>query len=668
MISSFSQKLNSELNSCRHIEVTKASPCVHCGKPDWCYRLGDNISVCKREVKPADGWYATKGKDKEGAVLYATIESKEAWKAEQKKGGDKGEIVSKASYHYDLIKFSTTESLFHLHNGTATLSDERVIVYRQNYQNGSKKIFQASKTSWDETPQWNVPPDWRERILPYGLMKAFGSHNIWQEIPTEPLSSIKRTVFIPEGEKCVDVLRNKGAIAICNYNGGGRDKWKESDTGYFIDLYRWYNGKERENWQSIVPTVVLCPDRDKVGLEHCVEIFKSLVTAGYPEDKIKWYFCYSDWDRIPPSSGLDIADMFDENPDLTAEDILKDIKTTEECHWLERYFRIDSSEENDDGDDDLICCIDGLENISTEIEWTIEDVLPTGYAIVLTGKPGCGKSLSLFDMAAAIAGGGTWNGKQCKQGKVLILNNDQPEDVLKRTLKIRLGEDMELRSQVFFKHGWTADEEGLKKLRKWVKKHDFALVIMDSVRECICTPLGLSENSPETGHKLKEVSRIVTDNRTCFIAIHHDKKGEASGVDKAAGHNSLLSPIDAHWRITRGQTGCFLSMTKTRGYSPIELSYQIDFNTGICHPVEASEVSATSNGNNPTIGERVVAYLSDQASLDGASRKELAEALGVKDTSLKEILRRLVSEGQIESVTNPENSRQRLYRLTDEEE
>ncbi|MFB2983079.1 AAA family ATPase [Microseira sp. BLCC-F43] len=356
--------------------------------------------------------------------------------------------------------------------------------------------------------------------------------------------------------------------------------------------------------------------------------------------------------------------MFESHPNLTAEDILKNLKTTDECPWLEVYFpelqkhgEIDVSlllTEPDD-DDDLVSCVDGLNEVTTEIEWTIQDVLPTGYAVILTGKPGCGKSLSAFDMAAAIACGTVWNAKQCKQGKVLILNNDQPEDVLKRLLKIRLGEDMELRSQVFFKHGWVADEKGLEKLRKWEKKYGFYLVIMDSVRECICTPLGLSENTPETGHKLKEVARIVTDNRSCFIAIHHDKKGDGDGIDKAAGHNSLTSPLDAHWRITRGVTGCLLSMPKTRGYNPIEINYQIDFPTGICHVVEGQQSSVTGNSNNPTLGERVVTYLSESDSQDGATRKELAEALAVKENSLKVILQRLMADGTVESVENPLN-------------
>jgi hypothetical protein len=50
--------------SASHLErVTKASPCRHCGKGDWCYRLGA-FDVCNRQASPATGWIETDKKDK----------------------------------------------------------------------------------------------------------------------------------------------------------------------------------------------------------------------------------------------------------------------------------------------------------------------------------------------------------------------------------------------------------------------------------------------------------------------------------------------------------------------------------------------------------------------------------------------------------------------------
>ncbi|MEA5498193.1 VapE domain-containing protein, partial [Limnoraphis robusta Tam1] len=50
--------------------VTKDNPCPHCGKPDWCYSLGE-LTVCKRGIDPATGWIKTSKTDKEGDYFYA---------------------------------------------------------------------------------------------------------------------------------------------------------------------------------------------------------------------------------------------------------------------------------------------------------------------------------------------------------------------------------------------------------------------------------------------------------------------------------------------------------------------------------------------------------------------------------------------------------------------
>ncbi|WP_083798416.1 hypothetical protein [Lyngbya sp. PCC 8106] len=51
--------------------ATKDNPCPHCGKPDWCYSLGE-LTVCKRGFDPATGWIKTSRADKDGDHFYAT--------------------------------------------------------------------------------------------------------------------------------------------------------------------------------------------------------------------------------------------------------------------------------------------------------------------------------------------------------------------------------------------------------------------------------------------------------------------------------------------------------------------------------------------------------------------------------------------------------------------
>jgi hypothetical protein len=59
------------------IRVTKDNPCLHCGRPDWCYLIGD-LSVCNRDQLPATGWEATSKADQDGHFFYAPVQEKKA--------------------------------------------------------------------------------------------------------------------------------------------------------------------------------------------------------------------------------------------------------------------------------------------------------------------------------------------------------------------------------------------------------------------------------------------------------------------------------------------------------------------------------------------------------------------------------------------------------------
>jgi hypothetical protein len=60
----------------RLTEASQANPCPHCGKPDWCYSIGE-LTACKRpHYPPAAGWEVTSKTDKEGTPFYAPIREK----------------------------------------------------------------------------------------------------------------------------------------------------------------------------------------------------------------------------------------------------------------------------------------------------------------------------------------------------------------------------------------------------------------------------------------------------------------------------------------------------------------------------------------------------------------------------------------------------------------
>ena len=257
------------------IEVSEANPCPHCGKPDWCYFLGE-LSVCKREEPPAEGWFKTKRQDDDGTFFYAP----------KKKGTYRDERLT---WLYTDRKNSLV-----------------CRVVRENYSEGRRvkgklvfrRIWQERKT--DEGWKAGLRGVKREDIPVYQYQRV--RENLNQ-------NPHPQQIFIVEGESCADALNALGLIATTNIGGSG--KWKDSDSQ---DLK-----SARE--------IVLCPDMDKPGVKHMEAVYKSVNKLETAE--VSWLYAFPEsplWhpSNLPPAGGRDVADWVRDFK-LTADDIVRAI-------------------------------------------------------------------------------------------------------------------------------------------------------------------------------------------------------------------------------------------------------------------------------------------------------------------------------------------------------
>lgn len=239
---------SSKTNGKSLVTVNKHNPCPHCGKPDWCYSVGD-LSVCKRNHEPALGWYKTDGSDSEGHAYYAPV--KEKWEKQPRPA-------------------KVTHYLYPDRDGNPLIR-----VVRKDDGNGKKSIYQEH---WDGK-QW---------IKGLGEIKR-------ENIPIYRYQEIKQAIangeniFIVEGEGKADLLWSLGLPATCNIAGSG--KWRDSDT------------QDLEG-----ASVILCPDRDVPGVKHCEAIFKDFPNAQwlycFPDSPL--------WHHLPESRGADLKDWIDQ--------------------------------------------------------------------------------------------------------------------------------------------------------------------------------------------------------------------------------------------------------------------------------------------------------------------------------------------------------------------
>ena len=234
------------------VHASPEFPCIHCHKPDWCYSFHD-LTVCNRLHEPAPGWRITSKTDKAGKPYYAPDRLKTYSKKQTK------------YWEYLDLEGNKIARAVRIDKG-----DGSKPFRPQHGWNGK---------SWDKNLE-NVN---REDIPVYK----------YPEIRAAIAKG--ETIFIVEGEKCADAMWSIGLAATTNIGGGL--KWRSSDT-------KCLEGAAE---------VVICPDRDKLGIQHGLRVSEEFPDALWLYAPPSQYFWLSD--NVPESKGLDVADWIESGAD-----------------------------------------------------------------------------------------------------------------------------------------------------------------------------------------------------------------------------------------------------------------------------------------------------------------------------------------------------------------
>ena len=259
-----STPIDGQVSSSRRnlVPVTKSNPCPHCGKPDWCYSIGE-LTACNRpQYPPAAGWEVTSKTDKDGTPFYAPVREKKAIRPRQTRSW---EYPSRdGSPLVRVVRFDDGEG------GKAKWHQERWNISKIKNKNGWVPGIEGIDRA-------DIP------IYRYAEVKKAIANN--------------ELIFLPEGEDNVDKFWALGFAATCNIGGSG--KWRDSDT------------RDLEGAK-----VVIVPDRDEPGINHAEGVHQHFPGAlwlyPFPNSKA--------WQNLPKSKGLDIADWIEQHQ-ITADDI-----------------------------------------------------------------------------------------------------------------------------------------------------------------------------------------------------------------------------------------------------------------------------------------------------------------------------------------------------------
>jgi len=182
----------------------------------------------------------------------------------------------------------------------ASNGDKLVQVKRTDLGDGKKEIRQA----W-----WNSDK-WQSFDMSEEVKIQVNLYRINDPINQDAIATGK-PLFYVEGEPVTDLLLSMGLASTTNIGGSG--KWK----AYGGSSDRYLKNLDGAN-------VVLCPDLDRSGVKHCLEISQDI--------KAQWLYANPtnpEWERWETGKGFDLKDWVEDiaDLDLAKQLILESIET-----------------------------------------------------------------------------------------------------------------------------------------------------------------------------------------------------------------------------------------------------------------------------------------------------------------------------------------------------
>lgn len=315
-------------------------------------------------------------------------------------------------------------------------------------------------------------------------------------------------VFIAEGEKCVEALRERGIVATCNSGGAGK---------FAPELVEHFKGAE----------VCILPDNDDAGRKHRDLVMGSLA-------KVAAKVSVLDLPDLPPKG--DVVDWFAKGG--TADDLYELVHgqavPSGQVAFRSAFHAIPWRD---------------LDRPGPEHEWLIKGVLTRKERSMLVGPSQSGKSFLGVALAMAVARGVDFFGLRTRQGGVVYQAGEGGKGLKKRLRAYRDQHGLSLDRDLPFvllpaSLDLYASEDQtnafIAEVRHWSSTFEvpLELVVIDTLSAA--TP-GANENASEDMSRvLARCARIAESCDCAVMLVHHMNKDGG----KPRGHSSIFANLD----------------------------------------------------------------------------------------------------------------------------
>lgn len=408
-------------------------------------------------------------------------------------------------------------------------------------------------------------------------------------------------VYIPEGEKDVDVLRGLGLVATCNVGGAG--KWRPE----YGDALR---GRP----------VAILPDNDEAGRRHAEAVAQALAPLaaqvrtldlpGLPDkgDVSDWLAAGGDASQLAALAAMAPPYTDDNQPNRPNR-----------ANRERRAFT-------------FTALTDLLEEPEESVAWTVDGLLPTGGVSMVAAKPKVGKSTLARNIALAVARGAPFFDRATAAGPVVYLALEEKRAQVAAHFR-RMGATGE---EPVFVHVGSAPDDALDRLREAIALHRPVLAIIDPLLKLIRLKDG--NDYAEVSRALEPLIDLARESGCHLLCVHHLGKGERSSGDDVLGSTALFGAVDTLVKMRRGERGRIVESVQRYGDDLPEMVVVLDAETGI---VAAAGDVATMKKQDTV--RAILAALGAET----LPEKEIRERVRGNESQTAVVLRDMASDGLV---------------------
>jgi putative DNA primase/helicase len=185
------------------------------------------------------------------------------------------------------------------------------------------------------------------------------------------------------------------------------------------------------------------------------------------------------------------------------------------------------------------------------VEWLVAGIIPVGGRAIFSGMPGVGKTWLLLDLARAVALGRKWLGEfAVRQGRVLLVDEENSESLLQRRLKLLMSQEAAAGVDIALAQGVRLDAPGhLEALEHLIHQAQPTLVIFDSL---VRLHRAEENSAKEMSAVFATVDQLRRDLGITVAFADHMRKPRAGGElsERLRGSGDKLAWVDSLLSVT----------------------------------------------------------------------------------------------------------------------